>query len=97
MPMEKGAAPHLLQGPALGAMLNAARMGPAGLPCSFQGCGTVVSFPKTEPYDGSILEHPATSSSLPLLRSSSQGSTHPGCKHRYRLLTPHAPNRHRCE
>lgn len=93
MPMEKGAAPHLLQGPALGVMLDAARLGPAGLSYSFQSCGTVVSFPKAAPYDGSILEHPATSSSLPLLRSSSRGSTHPGCKHRYRPLAPHTPDR----
>lgn len=33
-----------------------------------------------------------TSSSLPLLRSSSRGRMHPGCKQRYRPLTPHAPN-----
>lgn len=57
-PTEKGAAPHLLQSPALRAVLDAARLGPAGLSCSFQGHGTIVGFPKAEPCDGSILEVP---------------------------------------
>ena len=57
-PTEKGAAPHLLQSPALRAVLNTGRRGPAGLSRSFQGHGTIVGFPKAEPYDGSILEVP---------------------------------------
>lgn len=58
MPTQKGDTPHLLQSPALRTGLNAARLGPAKLSCSFQGHGTIVGFPKAEPYDGSILEVP---------------------------------------
>lgn len=61
-PTEKGAAPHLLQSPALRAVLNTGSAQhstvPAGLSRSFQGHGTIVGFPKAEPYDGSILEVP---------------------------------------
>lgn len=53
-----GAAPRPLQSPAQRAVLSPGRLGPAGLSFLLQGHGTIVGFPKAEPYEGSILEVP---------------------------------------